>query len=507
MKDSELISFLHGQGIKIPEKNLNPRGFFLQLLKDQDLKDEAYYPWAVEKYELPFLKNDFFKQFAPQLSTWEQEKDNGEWDEGFLPLYHWEGKLVIGCVDLPEEYILNSQHILVLCSILELEKIWRFYHSPQEFSFIDQFGIQPIEHPPSQPSQAPLLENASEKSVENHSTADHSQPEDLLVLSDEEPLDMSAEETAESASKEANESEMLSFDMNVAPPVLSLQSLTPESVSPPTEEIKILPAEENVAEVPKESSAILNELQQTAGTPSPLLKVISSEKLPPPPPEAILSPLIQMPANTPAAEASALTEMRRPPPPPPPSALKKLDSVKPLSPAPGATVLPLPNEKIVLSGLLKDLNVQELQMMVEQIFKDFKSENQTMFFGLVHHDKRQIELIWREKTQFESLPTSQITVDQPSILNIVLRTQKPFYGKPVNAESNRKLYKIVNDEALAPVIMVIPFSLEDKVLAIIGFIAEESSYNLDRLSNYESRFHKEFRIKLGLTTTNLEQAS
>ncbi|MFN7905796.1 MAG: hypothetical protein ACK5P5_11505, partial [Pseudobdellovibrionaceae bacterium] len=232
--DSQLISFLHGLGIKFPEKNLNPRGFLLQLLKDQDLKDDIYYPWAKEKYQIPFLKDQFFSQFEPQIQIWEAEKDSYEWDEGFIPLYRWEDKLIVACVDIPEEFIERSDYVLVLCSILELEKVWRYYHSPLEFSFVSEFGIQPLEKSSTNAAPAALEtkqpvqhENSAMELLELSELSDESSENENTNSDKDDSEDSSSEEKPEGLSLESRDSsEHLSLDISMAPPVLKFEPLS-----------------------------------------------------------------------------------------------------------------------------------------------------------------------------------------------------------------------------------------------------------------------------------------
>ena len=504
MIDSQLISFLHGLGIKFPENTPHPRGYFLQLLKDQEVKDELYLPWAVEKYQIPLLKNEFFATFKPTPQIWEQFKDHFEWDEGFLPLFQWDEKLVIGCVDLPEKYIERPEHTLILCSVLELEKIWNYYQSPQSFHFVEQLGIQPLD--PQTPSSEPVIEldaltigPSAEMNVSVAPTAEvvkstvEEDPAALLQLSDEESSteEEKTDEDSEEGSSEENEespdglsldssegSESLSFDLSVPPPKLSLTSLTPttdsETSAPVTENV--------VPTMSPQSSAITTEAVATAT----LLKPNVTEPL------AQVKPVV--------------------PPPPPPPDTESLISEIPTVPPPkssndGAKVIPMKSERFANYDLMKDLSFSEIQNTVEQIFIDYQSQNKLGFFGFVDQEKRKVDMAFRSRSKLEPIERTALTVDQPGILNIVLRTQKPFYGKPYSSEHNLKLYDTVNDSIDPDMIMIVPFILEEKILAVVGFISDEKSYSLDRLFEYESRIQREFRIKLGLSITNLEKAA
>lgn len=508
MIDSQLISFLHGLGIKIPENNPNPRGFFLQLLKDQEVKDDSYLPWAVEKYQIPLLKNEFFAGFQPQSQIWEANKASFEWDEGFLPLFQWEDKLVIGCVDLPQKYVERQEHVLILCSILELEKVWNFYQAPQAYRFIDQLGIQPADPQPVL-SEAPVLEldeltipptaepvaqteTAEQKPALSVSLSNAPAPEAkeedpaaLLQLADEE--DSSSEKTSEESEGESSEEESspdglsmeasegaenLSLDLSVPPPKLSLTPLSSNSTEAATSnEVPTVPppvAEEKVEAKP---AATLKPLL------SPVPKQEKPDQPPPPPQNVSLAPTKPPVAPTPAASAAE------------------------------AKVIPMKNERFINFSLMKELSFSEVQNTVEQIFIDYQAQNKVGFFGFVDQDKRKIDFAFRSKGQIQQLESPAIMIDQAGILNIVLRTQKPFYGKPYSSEQNLKLYEIVNDGIDPDMIMVVPFVIEEKIIAVVGFVADESSYSLERLMEYEIRVQREFRIKLGLSITNLEKAS
>ncbi len=522
MIDSQLISFLQGLGIKFPENVPDPRSFLLQLLKDQELKDDIYLPWAVEKHQLPLLKSEFFAGFQPNSQLWDSEKSKFNWDEGFIPLFHWEDRLVVGCVDIPEKYVQTQEHVLILCSILELEKIWNFYQAPQSYRFIDQLGIQPVDPQPiPSESQAvdidaltvggpsvetpePVLNMEQVETLEPSvqvprapQTQSEEDPAALLELSDEESSEKessSEDENKESSSEDeeaspeglsldsSEDSESLSFDLSVPPPKLSLTALNSNS-------------EESVPAV------------QSATTPNPTPATPTPSSASPLTPS--LSPLLS-PSPSPSMKPQAT-----PPPPPPEAEVPSLiaqttPSVTPTKPPPvsaEAQVIPMKNDRFIHYHLMKELSFSEVQNTVEQIFADYREQNKVGFFGFVDQDKRKIDLAFRSKGTPEALTSSAITVDQPGILNIVLRTQKPFYGKPHSSEQNLKLYDLVNDGIDPDMIMVVPFLLDEKVVALVGFIADEKSYSLDRLMEYEIRVQREFRIKLGLSITNLERAS
>lgn len=498
MVDNLLISFLQGLGIQFPSQTNNKRSFFLQLLKDQDLKDEVYYPWAIEKYQLPYLRSEFFAQFAPDVQVWESEKGLFEWDEGFLPLTRWEGKLIIGCVDLPEEFLENANHILVLCSILELEKVWRFYHSPQEFNFVEQFGIQPAE---------PQATQTHENNVENKQV--HEPAADLLELSDDENH---SDESLDSESSEHSESEegspeglnldtetgndKLEFDLSVPPPKLSLTTTTLTPSQPRLETIagtsENSPTPGNVLQ---KATPIINPDDRSTPAQFHAATHLKPPPPPPPPPEMFQS-------TEPAPHQTIASPDVAPPPPPPQLPIESISASKVVNPRPSVQKQDLSKYK-----LFTEIPAEEVTGVIEQIFTDYRPQNQIGFFGVVVPEKREVSMIMRSKETSENLNAQPLIVDQPCILNIVLRTQKPFYGKPVSNELNAQLYKIVNDQKDPEVIMVIPLIFEDAAIGVVGFISDESSYSLERLNEYEARIQKEFKIKLGQSISQMDKAS
>lgn len=82
-------------------RNASPGGPLHAALVSGRVSEAEYFAWAMQTYELPRLKSDFF-QIPPDPVFYEAVKRDFEWTPAFVPLAEWNGVLLIGCLEPPQ---------------------------------------------------------------------------------------------------------------------------------------------------------------------------------------------------------------------------------------------------------------------------------------------------------------------------------------------------------------------------------------------------------------------
>ncbi len=104
------------------ESNCQDQSLTLWALKHKKIPLNKYMNWAVTHYSIPYLKDSFLHTNPMNSSLWDTIKDSMEWNKTIVPLYSWEGKIFIGCVEPPK--INNNTCVPLLTSPKILEFCW-----------------------------------------------------------------------------------------------------------------------------------------------------------------------------------------------------------------------------------------------------------------------------------------------------------------------------------------------------------------------------------------------
>ena len=104
-------------------------------LKNKNLNQKAYFNWAVNHYQMPFLKDIFFEQKLMTKTQWNEIQDLFDWTEEILPVAVWNKTVFIGCVEPPKREIkvLGFDTRFVLTSYQSLQVIWKFSQNLSQF--------------------------------------------------------------------------------------------------------------------------------------------------------------------------------------------------------------------------------------------------------------------------------------------------------------------------------------------------------------------------------------
>ena len=63
--------------------------FVFWSLKNKLISPKAYFDWAGQHYQIPFLKNMFFEQNPITKTEWDKVKDLSDWTEEKCPVALW----------------------------------------------------------------------------------------------------------------------------------------------------------------------------------------------------------------------------------------------------------------------------------------------------------------------------------------------------------------------------------------------------------------------------------
>ena len=101
----------------------------LWVLKHKKIDLDKYMDWATAHYSIPYLKDSFLHTDPINTKLWNDVKDSMKWNETLVPLYSWEDKVFVGCVEPPSAD--NNAFLPVLTSPKILEFCW---HKIQKLS-------------------------------------------------------------------------------------------------------------------------------------------------------------------------------------------------------------------------------------------------------------------------------------------------------------------------------------------------------------------------------------
>lgn len=236
-----------------------------------------YLKWAMENFELPLVTNDFFTIPADQM-FWDRVKDLHAWRPDFVPLAEWEGVLMIGCLQPPEDFHFRQPHRFVLVSAGNLQMYWSKFH-PEAGD-----ATPPVPHMDTEPAAVESPEGLAGLDLStSDSPADNGTPEGLSFNFDSLNEDDAphAEDSTPTEEESPLDSPIGLAETMTASINLDFSSLVGESPPAPSPEPASIPA---VQVQPKTSTqaASTGKAPSEAKT-SPVLKPAADVPTPPPP--------------------------------------------------------------------------------------------------------------------------------------------------------------------------------------------------------------------------------
>ena len=104
-------------------------------LRNKSIEQKAYFDWAIDHYQMPFLKDIYFEQNLMTKKQWEEIQEAFDWSEEILPVALWNGTIFIGCVEpiQKEIEIFGFDTRFVLISYQSMQVMWKFVQSLSKF--------------------------------------------------------------------------------------------------------------------------------------------------------------------------------------------------------------------------------------------------------------------------------------------------------------------------------------------------------------------------------------
>lgn len=89
------------------------------------LSEEDYLKWAQQHLGKALIQGSFFADVLAPVSLWQQHREKFTWSIDCLPLAEWDGHLIVGALEIPEN--IPPGMIVLLAPPSGLEKFWSAY--------------------------------------------------------------------------------------------------------------------------------------------------------------------------------------------------------------------------------------------------------------------------------------------------------------------------------------------------------------------------------------------
>ena len=124
-----------GHAIQSWQDKKSTKSLTFWALQNKNIDQKAYFEWAIDHYQIPFLEGIFFEQNLMTKTQWNEIKDLHDWTEEILPVAVWNDTIFIGCVEPPTIEIspLGFETRYVLISYPSLRIMWKFVQSLSQF--------------------------------------------------------------------------------------------------------------------------------------------------------------------------------------------------------------------------------------------------------------------------------------------------------------------------------------------------------------------------------------
>lgn len=115
LHDFQAVSFEH------PSCN----GNLYSALINHKIEEVDYISWAQDNLELPIVQADFFKNNPILPEFWAKWSESYPWSPVCLPIYEWDGTLMVGCIEIPKDFPSNIKAVFVLSYPTNLIQFWK----------------------------------------------------------------------------------------------------------------------------------------------------------------------------------------------------------------------------------------------------------------------------------------------------------------------------------------------------------------------------------------------
>jgi hypothetical protein len=367
---------------------------------------------------LPILANSFFEKHRPSLDVFLKWQSAANWSSHFMPLYHWDDVLFVGCSQGIRQKVNTDQKVVyVFCESEMLSQLWEEYQSPTV--------LMQAKHQPKISSID--LEIANEKTVVGK------------MLSDNQPAEQAQDRTVVSAPAPVED-----MPEGISPSANMVPSATPQSAS--FDDLGLSSEEETPGEAAAAESPLAMEDSPLEGldlSASPT--VVLTPSLPATP--VLEEKQIEEPAEEPIVEEEA-----------PPVETKVTKTFTNITSITSTSASP--------------------EQVFQMVFKDM-SHNFKKTMLLMKQGEQIVPWKWDdnfEKSNPEHKKTA-MSLAIPSPFRIVYRSQKSYHGYIVPNDLNDKFFAEWNGSQNPDHLTLSPILIDDVVVGMILGIGDKSANN------------------------------
>lgn len=153
-------------------------------LKNGKIPYQDYIKWAQKTYNLPYVKDDYFKSQLPPTDEWKDWKSEYKWSSEIIPLGLWDGHLLIACLEIPLQFPVSLHPVFVLADLHNIEKTYHYYLNSEKGTSTAKEKIKDTTPVSSQKPSSPKEETA--QSFELLDLTDTPEEEILVITEPEE---------------------------------------------------------------------------------------------------------------------------------------------------------------------------------------------------------------------------------------------------------------------------------------------------------------------------------
>lgn len=422
------------------KSNLSLLGYSL---KEQRLRSDDYFKWAMTHYNLPMLQSRFFTETSLSLEMFAKWATHYPWSEECLPVAEWDGSLIIACLQPPQDFPSNPSSIFVLATFENLQEAWRKFYPEKAVA---------TPAPSSISNDAPTGIDLALATVKQQAPANTFSVEDLGV--EESSIKTSSKPNPSDENSgviEVAPDERLEGLLDDAPSVIRLERLPPKKVEPPTDATL---NSDNINEPP--SSATSNASSATEDAHNLDVNNHRESKTPPPPPQSTQETAL----HTPLSDNTISSK----------TAFRSTGIVKPtLNPA-ALENFSLDKIKRKNSALLGEKIKTTLSQMKIQFEK-------SMILTLDDQESQLIAFAWDENFHDIKDTSLSIPLKTPSIFSIVSSTQKAFHGYISPNQINEDFFADWNQGRIPDHVTITPIMINEKLVGMLMGFGSKSTYN------------------------------
>lgn len=445
-------------------RNLDSAQWMFLALESGFITSNEYLPWAQKYYGLASIKSDFFRNiFHPSIYL-KYKDDSSAWGPQALPIFEWDEIVFVACVDphsVPSQ--LNFRCRPLLAQYEDLVSAWNV-------------ALNALKNPQSVQLPPPLY---NENRINSANTPELSK--DIMT-----PTETSGQELPEAIQASPP---VLSPNLNFEAPIENRDFSPHESLKTPKDDQNLFELLDNAESDTQSNSISPTEEEMNLEMPEglnfnvDLNKLQSEEKL------NVYDTILAKQQTSDALPSQPDVLNADDPfgnlavPPLPPQTFKDLNAIS------NRTQTPEPLTEHIVSTPSQALTVTftELEEELKHSFAKAYQCYRNLMVLKIEGDKL---TPFRWDPSYKNYhPIKEISLNEPSIFRIVVRTQKPFHGSvSPNAINNQFLQNWFIDHQ-PKYLTLVPLFFEKNCIGVLLGASDEPLHRKDSVHLMESTAH------------------